>query len=344
MLDLAIRAMSGPAARACFRPLMRGRASVFMLHRVEDPALGVHGHTIDYVRSALAALKDSGAEFVSLRRLVEAFRGEGPGPNWVALTIDDGFADQALLARAIAEAGCPVTVFLISGFLDGKLWPWDDQVAYLLSRSPQRSLAVSVGDRRLTLDLSSETARRASIETLRNALKRQSNANIYSFLETLAGQSEVPLPREVPPQFRPMTWDEARSLEKAGVEFAPHSATHRIFSQLADVEARVEIEQSWARLQSELARPLPVFAWPTGGSEHFTKRDMHLARNAGLSAAFATNSDYAHAPGQTQDESDYYGLCRFSLPYRIRDVLQYGSWIEHGKQRVRGLARRRQSG
>jgi hypothetical protein len=211
--DLAIRGMSGRAARACFRPLMSGRASVFMLHRIDNHCSGVEGHTIDYVRTALAALKRSGAEFVSVRKLVEAFRGDGPGPNWVALTIDDGFADQALLARAIAESGCPVTVFVISGFLDGEVWPWDDQVTYLLAKSPMRMLEVSIGEQRLMLDLSSQNARRVSICALRTALKRHSNAQIYSFLRTLSEQARVPLPREAPPPFQPMTWEQARALE-----------------------------------------------------------------------------------------------------------------------------------
>jgi peptidoglycan/xylan/chitin deacetylase (PgdA/CDA1 family) len=341
--DLAIRGMSGRAARACFRPLMSGRASVFMLHRIDNHCSGVEGHTIDYVRTALAALKRSGAEFVSVRKLVEAFRGDGPGPNWVALTIDDGFADQALLARAIAESGCPVTVFVISGFLDGEVWPWDDQVTYLLAKSPMRMLEVSIGEQRLMLDLSSQNARRVSICALRTALKRHSNAQIYSFLRTLSEQARVPLPREAPPPFQPMTWEQARALEQIGVEFGPHSVTHRIFSQLQCAEAKLEIEGSWARLQQELRRPLPVFAWPTGGSEHFTARDMDLASQAGLTAAFATNSDYAYAHAEARQERDFYGLCRFSLPHRIRDVLQYGSWIEHGKRLVRDLASRRQS-
>jgi hypothetical protein len=34
-----------------------------------------------------------------------------------------------------------------------------------------------------------------------------------------------------------------------------------------------------------------------------------------------------------------YALRRFSLPDRIRDVLQYGSWIERGKQIARRTVR-----
>lgn len=344
LFDLAIRGLSSRAARACFRPIMSNRASVFMLHRIEDKSAGVHGHTIEYVRSALTALKRSGAEFVSVGKLVEAFRGDGPGANWVAVTIDDGFADQAQLARAIAESGCPVTVFLISGFLDGKLWPWDDQVTYLLSQSSPTRLDAEIGDRRVPLDLTSNAARHASIDALRKVLKLHPNEAIYSFLGALAAQLRVSLPAQAPPSFQPMKWEEARALEKIGVDFAPHSVTHRIFAQLGDAEAKSEIEESWSRLRQELSRPLPVFAWPTGGLEHFTARDMNAARQAGLSAAFATNSDYAHAVADPQRELDLYRLCRFSLPNRIRDVLQYGSWIEHGKQLIRGLAARRQTG
>src|ERR1700748_704082 len=124
-LDLIIHALSRRATRPLFRPIMRGRATIFMLHRVTDPALGVSGHTLEFVRQAIHALRESGVQFVSVRQIMDAFvNGTGTGQNsdWVASTIDDGFADQALMARSVfAAERCPVTVFLISGLIDGKL-------------------------------------------------------------------------------------------------------------------------------------------------------------------------------------------------------------------------------
>src|SRR3569833_3598096 len=94
---------------------------------------------------------------------------------------------------------------------------------------------------------------------------------LYELVDEIARQLGVALPAAPPPEFRPLTWDEARLLERQGGEFAPHSVTHRIFSQLTLEEARAEIGTSWRRLQEEMRRPLPEFAWPTGSAADYTQ-------------------------------------------------------------------------
>jgi hypothetical protein len=100
-------------------------------------------------------------------------------------------------------------------------------------------------------------------------------------------------------------------------------------------DATAEITGSWRRLQQELSRPLPVFAWPTGRPADYTERDILLLRACGLSGYATTDADYSFIGRRSTDVAAPYSLRRFSLPTRIRDVLQYGSWIERGKQIAR---------
>jgi len=63
---------------------------------------------------------------------------------------------------------------------------------------------------------------------------------------------------------------------------------------------------------------------------------LALVRDAGLQACASTDADYTHTDPRA---GHVHGLCnlrRFPLPASIRDVLQYGSWIERGKQILRG--------
>src|SRR6478736_5945138 len=84
----AVRLLTGELSRALFRRLMRNRTPVFMLHRRSDPAHHIDGHSVDFLRASLAALRQSGAKFISLRTLVDAWRSEAPvDPNWVVFTI-----------------------------------------------------------------------------------------------------------------------------------------------------------------------------------------------------------------------------------------------------------------
>lgn len=314
-----------------------------MLHRLTDTASGISGHSLEFVQSALETLRSSGARFVSVRQIVEAHaNGSGPGDHWVAFTIDDGFADQGELARrAFAALDCPVTVFLITGLLDKQIWPWDDRLSFALEQARADTFEIAVGERRMRLALQNPKQRQHALEQVRNYCKTIPNGRLYELVDELAGQLGVAIPVAAPAQFRPLTWDEARTLESEGVEFGPHSVTHRIFSQLTVEEARSEIAVSWRRLQEELRRPLPVFAWPTGRAADYTQRDATLLRELGLSAYATTDADYTYLARRTADFAGPYALRRFSLPETMRDVLQYGSWIERGKQIARRTVRSR---
>lgn len=332
----ALRALSSGPMRRIARPLMRDRATIFMLHRLADPGNGVHGHEAHAVRTMLDELRRSGARFISLRQMFEDWRRERRcDPDAIAFTMDDGFADQGQLAReAFIPAGIPVTVFLISGFLDGRLWPWDDQLATAFRQTPRSSATVRVGSETIALDLDSSDARERALHKVRSLCKRSDNSELYQTVAAIAAALDVALPAEPPAGYKPLTWDEARELERLGVEFGPHSISHRIFSQLPDDMARTEIEGSWQRLREELRNPVPVMAWPTGRSKDFSPRDIRLATDAGLLGCVATNSDYAHFPRDAG--SGMFSICRFPLPDDVVTTLRYGSWIERARQFLPG--------
>lgn len=319
--------------RSMLSPLMRDRATVFLLHRLKNASDGVNGHSLGFLRDAIESLRASGSCIVSLQAMVERWAsGQAVDPSWVAFTIDDGFADQATIARELfVPMQCPVTIFLISGFLDGHLWPWDDQLAYTVRRSAMASATFDIGSEQVTCALGTEKDRSQTLSALRQRLKGMPNQHIYPEIRRIAQALQVDLQSTPPPAFMPMSWDEARDLESQGVDFGPHSVSHRIFSRLSADEARDEIHESWSRLQSELRRPVPILAWPTGRSTDFDSRDMALAREAGLHAAVAVNDDYTHVMTRGATES-LFKLNRFSLPQRIPTVLRYASGMERARQ------------
>lgn len=331
-----VQKLTGPLGRELLRWLMRNRSSIFMLHRLEDPSRGVHGHSVEFIRAALTALRDSGAQFVSLRDMVDRWRQGLPAdPDWVAFTIDDGFADQAILIEeAFLPMQCPVTVFLITGFLDGNLWPWDDQLMYAFSKTQVAHASLELGGRHFKLDLSSPRHKHAAITNIREVCKTMPNAGIYDHVQAIASALNVQLPAEPPEAFKAMSWEKVRRLEQAGIDFAPHSISHRIFSRLDPEQVRTEIATSWARLRAELRNPTPIFCWPTGRHMDFGGKDIEIAKQEGLIAAVATDDNYAHIGAR--DRLGLYRIKRFALPYDLTTVLRYGSWLERARQFLPG--------
>ena len=63
---------------------------------------------------------------VSMRQVAESFRAGPPLPGGaLAITVDDGYRDFLLNGQPIFSAyEIPVTVFLVTDFVDGRCWPW----------------------------------------------------------------------------------------------------------------------------------------------------------------------------------------------------------------------------
>lgn len=327
-----IHKLAGPLGRRVFRGFMRSRSAIFMLHRLHNPACGVRGHSIEFVRRALSALQESGAQFVPLQAMVDCWlNGRTADPSWIAFTIDDGFADQCELVRqAFLPMKCPVTVFVITGLLDGKLWPWDDQLAHAFHETRLTHVDFSLASKRFEFDLGTAQQRLDAVRQVREICKKMPNADLYECIATIGSKLLVELPLEPPAAFKAMSWDEARKLEQAGVSFAAHSVTHRIFSRLTYEEVHHEVVTSSQRLRAELRDPPPFFAWPTGRNADFESKDMQIAKEAGLVASFATDNDYAYI--DAEDPLALYRIKRLPLPHDLTTVLRYGSWMERARQ------------
>ena len=307
---------------------------VFMLHRFIPNGSSAKGHTPAYLRQCLQFLKDHGHNFVSISDIIKALDGGARLPDKpVAFTMDDGFIDQATLAAPVfIDFECPVTIFLISGMLDGNLWPWDDKVAFLVSNTDEKAFEISIGGEPQFFRLENDLGKSAAIRKIQYHMKTIDGSSIPDTLHILADAVRLGIPDAPPEPYKPMTWDMARDLEQNGVQFAPHTVSHRILSRLTAEEASAEISNSWRRLQQELSSPVPVFCYPTGRNADFGEREIDVLKKNGFTGAVSTIPCHVNL----QDNStDYrYTLPRFGLPDTFEDFMQYSTWIEYAKNRI----------
>jgi peptidoglycan/xylan/chitin deacetylase (PgdA/CDA1 family) len=307
-----------------------------MLHRPYHPERAAGGTTNESIAGSIKALRRAGARMVSLRYLFEcAAQGRTPEPGCVAFTIDDGYRDQGVLAREFLRNDCSATIFLVSGFIDRQLWPWDEQLAFCMEQTKVQSLEIPGTSRGFTL--ASPAQRSAAIDFLQKHCKSLPWQEMQALLEQLWQRLEVQPPLHPPQGDEALNWDEVRELEAAGIDFAPHSVTHRVASQLSIAQSREEISTSWGRLQSELRRPLPVYAWPTGRSVDFGTRDTQIASEIGLLGAVSTNDAYGDFRREPQAADALFRVDRFAFASDIDINLQYGTAIERLKQKARAL-------
>jgi protein-tyrosine-phosphatase/peptidoglycan/xylan/chitin deacetylase (PgdA/CDA1 family) len=308
--------------RRFVEPLKFGKATVFLIHRSKGIHPGIRGHDPAFLGLMLRQMRRSGFRFVRVMELVEAIRsGERLTGDLVAFTMDDGFTDQSdILAPVFLEENVPLTIFVVTGFLDGALWPWDSQVSHAFLSASGPAISVPLGRVQLNWDVSTRAKRDYARRECLELCKRLTQPQLLRLIRELRDG----LPDEPPVEFSPMAWTRARELERQGIEFGSHTATHRIVATLDSHEVEREVQASMLRLREELTRPVSLLAWPIGRSTDFSDRDETLAAAHGVLATLGVGDDYTRVP----DDRGHILLDRFSLPQNGLRAYRYASGVE----------------
>ena len=229
------------------------RPLVLLYHRVaqldDDPwQLAV---TPRHFEQQLRVLKTF-FRIVPLTQLVEDAQN-----GTVAITFDDGYADNLTIAAPILERHhAPATFFIATEPIRSQREFWWDELAQHAT------------------EYATEWA----------AMKRMSgDAREHAFA------SHTRVTRE---SHRPMTMDDLRRLaSRRGVSIGSHGRTHACLAALDRDEQHREIAGSRAELQEWLQRDIDTFAYPFGRDEDYSAETVDVVREAGYRYAFRSGAD-----------------------------------------------------
>jgi peptidoglycan/xylan/chitin deacetylase (PgdA/CDA1 family) len=270
------------------RRLHRGGLRILMFHRFGPPRPDLR----ETLERRCRHLRDC-YQPISLTDAARAWRDRRPlPPGALAVTVDDGYRDFYELAYPVfSRFEIPVTVYLVTDFLDGRCWLWFDRLRSALAQAaglPSTPAEIEVpGAGRLPL----------SFEPLKEALKRVPNAARTAFLERLPAALGIQLPPEPPASCAPMTWEWAREMAANGIDFGAHTRTHPILSRVEDPAAlREEIEGSRRRIEQALGRPVRHFCYPNGRPEDISETVVECVRRAGFETAVVTDPGFNPPP------------------------------------------------
>lgn len=322
---------------AAFAPLLHDRATVFMLHRFRDADRGVEGIDPAAVERGLSYLRRHRYDLVGLEELFRRLAGDGPPlRRAVAFTIDDGYLEQATIAAPLfARYDCPVTTFVTTDFLDGRIWLWWDQIEYVFLRAPRPEVAARVDGVEVRHSWEDEAGRRRALKEFSVGCTRQPDTLKHALIAAVARSAEIEIPAEPPRRYLPMSWDLVRACERRGMSFGPHTVTHPILSRTAGEQSRREIVDSWSRLRAEASRPTPVFCYPNGCWDDFGTREIAVLDELGFLGAVAGENGYADARALRRRAAERFRVPRFACPEDLPHVIQIVSGVERLKQLVR---------
>jgi peptidoglycan/xylan/chitin deacetylase (PgdA/CDA1 family) len=333
---LVRNAMRVPGSTSLSSLLLRRRAVIFMLHRFRVPEIGVDGHDTAIVKEGLAYLRRKRYDLVSLQELFNRLAEGRPVFRTVAFTMDDGYLDQATVAaKVFKEYDCPVTTFVTTGFLDGALWFWWDQIEYIFDHTQRRELRVKLADEVISYVPNHEGSWQQAKEDFTARCKEVPDGQRIAGILALSREADVGIPAGPPLRYAPMTWDQARSCEQQGMTFGPHTVRHPILSKTTDDQCAGEISDSWGRLCSQVRRPVPIFCYPNGRQLDFGKREIDVMRESGLVGAVMGVPGYPETGTLRQGLDAPFKLRRFGYPNNLTDLMQVVSGVERFKQMVR---------
>jgi peptidoglycan/xylan/chitin deacetylase (PgdA/CDA1 family) len=222
----------------------------------------------------------------------------------VAITFDDGYADNALEALPILEeVGVPATFFVCTGTIGTtrEFW-WHELERLILGGEGLPSSFTLSNDRFVRTwptgtDLQRQEFYHGIMRLMNNA--DAEHRNIWLSQLRNWAQSE----EKSAGAHRAMMLDELRLLAASRwVTIGAHTVTHTQLSSLPPDAQREEIATSKRQLEEWLGREIMVFSYPFGRRRHYTKESVKLCREAGFAKAAA------NFPGQAH---------RWTDPYRI---------------------------
>jgi peptidoglycan/xylan/chitin deacetylase (PgdA/CDA1 family) len=209
----------------------------------------------------------------------------------LAITVDDGYHDFLLNAQPVFSMyAIPVTVFLVTDFVDGRRWLWWDHVKYMFAHTSRASLRFAGGEFEI------ESDRKYAAHKVTETLKQMPHAEFRSQLAMLPKLLEVEIPEHAPAEYEPLSWEDVRQLAAAGVEFGVHTKTHPILSKLTDgAQLHEEVAGSKKRLEEELAVPSLHFCYPNGTRDDYNEQTLAIVKRCGFTTAVTAECGFNYA-------------------------------------------------
>lgn len=294
------------------RKLSAPRGLILLYHRVADSPPDPYALCVtpQHFTEHLEVLRKE-SQLIRLQQLASALKDGDRPQRAVALTFDDGYANNLYQAKPLLERyDAPATVFVTAGYIGSEREFWWDELDRLLLQPgtlPETLQLKINGDtfrwslveaechaekrvqrhqygNRVVPDKNDLDLRLQCYRSLSHLLRSFPDAEKKKVLHELldwAGQE----PR-LRPSHRALLPDEIVHLAEGGlIEIGAHTMTHPVLSTLpADVQ-REEIQRSKILLEEIVGRVVLSFAYPHGSWGDYTPETVSIVREVGFTCA-----------------------------------------------------------
>jgi peptidoglycan/xylan/chitin deacetylase (PgdA/CDA1 family) len=269
--------------RVIGRPIL-GR-SILLYHRVATADIDPWNLAVapDEFERQLAGLRNK--EVFPLRQFIRLHSQKKLPRNAVAITFDDGYACNALVAAPILESfGYPATFFVVSNAIIHAEEFWWDQLEWIFHAPGfdyQAAMRLFTARSLNGSDDISNCAPHAGFLELWDLVRRLSTLERRRYLNDLRGL--IGLKKQVRATHRPMNAVELRKLAANPLfEIGGHTASHPTLPDLVEAEQEQEITLGARVLEETIDKPVRSFSYPHGCRAPAT---LQIVMSAGFDCA-----------------------------------------------------------
>jgi peptidoglycan/xylan/chitin deacetylase (PgdA/CDA1 family) len=207
-------------------------------------------------------------------------------PRAVAVTFDDGFADNFTVAvPVLARYGIPATFYIFVNAVAAGTLPWYCRVRFAFSTTRKKEWQLSGSNR--TYSLESPANRKAALTAAWEACAGKTGDDQLAAVTQIERSLNV---ESVNGEHGfMMTWSQVQELRKAGHTVGAHTMSHPNVAHVSETEARFEIVESKKRLEQELGVPVEHFSYPHPAlNPQWSRQTLEITREAGFKSAVLT--------------------------------------------------------
>lgn len=246
---------------------------------------------------------------VTLDDVLQFLRGEVRLPvRSVAITFDDGFADNYEIAAPILDRfGLKATFYVTAGSVEGPA-PWFCRLNRVFHETSKREWADPFAER--SWDLSDSAMRREAFESALRSCGRMAGSQQDDAVSSIEKALEV---RPLLPEDRIMLdWRQVKALHEAGHIIGSHTMTHPNLAHIDVNEMHYEIEESKRVLEKQLGSPVIHFSYPAPVLRpHWTETTCSHAEQVGYQTGVTAIT------GQVKFGDSPHSLVRLPIPREI---------------------------
>lgn len=265
----------------------RGRGIIFALHSVtaddafypDDLMLRCPVSKLEWILRRLRQLQ---LDFVTLDEAVARLEAPAARP-FVALTLDDGYADNLTHALPVMEKfAAPFTVFVTTGMIAREIDAWWFGVTELV-RTRDRIELPKLG----RFECADPAAKRRAYAAITNAV--HADFDVLAAVREAIKQAGIEIPPLVDREA--LTERQLRVLAQHPlVTIGGHTTTHLNLKRASTATARAEMAENRKFLQNITGQRIDHHAYPFGHSGACGDREAGISRELGFRTAVTTRA------------------------------------------------------